>query len=105
MRDILHPDHSAVGHPDHREQNRRIMRPEGGICVAHQLAAPGITQVRQLGAERVDRRKQPVARDLDEIGRSDAHTSEFQSLMRISYAVFCLSNKKLIFNDSSFTSL
>src|SRR3546814_7403596 len=26
--------------------------------------------------------------------RSDAHTSELQSLMRISYAVFCLKNKK-----------
>src|SRR3546814_4481493 len=27
-------------------------------------------------------------------GRSDAHTSELQSLMRISYAVFCLKKKK-----------
>src|SRR3546814_10308275 len=27
-------------------------------------------------------------------GRSDEHTSELQSLMRISYAVFCLTNKK-----------
>src|SRR3546814_10477425 len=26
--------------------------------------------------------------------RSEAHTSELQSLMRISYAVFCLKNKK-----------
>src|SRR3546814_2786147 len=26
-------------------------------------------------------------------GRSEAHTSELQSLMRISYAVFCLKNK------------
>src|SRR3546814_8513914 len=50
MRDILHPDHSAVGHPDHREQNRR----------------------------------------------SEEHTSELQSLMRISYAVFCLKKKTTI---------
>src|SRR3546814_3711406 len=28
--------------------------------------------------------------------RSEEHTSELQSLMRISYAVFCLKNKKLI---------
>src|SRR3546814_8515595 len=28
------------------------------------------------------------------IGRSEEHTSELQSLMRISYAVFCLKNKK-----------
>src|SRR3546814_3165007 len=28
------------------------------------------------------------------VNRSDEHTSELQSLMRISYAVFCLKNKK-----------
>src|SRR3546814_10207997 len=28
------------------------------------------------------------------IGRSEEHTSELQSLMRISYAVFCLNKKK-----------
>src|SRR3546814_8072418 len=27
-------------------------------------------------------------------GRSEEHTSELQSLMRITYAVFCLTNKK-----------
>src|SRR3546814_3690137 len=31
---------------------------------------------------------------LDHTGRSEEHTSELQSLMRISYAVFCLKNKK-----------
>src|SRR3546814_3420642 len=30
--------------------------------------------------------------------RSEEHTSELQSLMRISYAVFCLKKKKLILN-------
>src|SRR3546814_8979046 len=30
----------------------------------------------------------------DEGGRSEEHTSELQSLMRISYAVFCLKKKK-----------
>src|SRR3546814_3848629 len=29
-----------------------------------------------------------------DIGRSEEHTSELQSLMRISYAVFCLKKKK-----------
>src|SRR3546814_1984359 len=33
---------------------------------------------------------------LDPIDRSEEHTSELQSLMRISYAVFCLKNKKYI---------
>src|SRR3546814_8102534 len=30
-----------------------------------------------------------------QIGRSEEHTSELQSLMRISYAVFCLKKKKI----------
>src|SRR3546814_2883643 len=34
---------------------------------------------------------QPIAR---QNGRSEEHTSELQSLMRISYAVFCLKKKK-----------
>src|SRR3546814_3622481 len=37
----------------------------------------------------------PAARiNLSQIGRSEEHTSELQSLMRISYALFCLKKKK-----------
>src|SRR3546814_10773742 len=32
--------------------------------------------------------------------RSEEHTSELQSLMRISYAVFCLKKKKITNNDN-----
>src|SRR3546814_4532088 len=35
-----------------------------------------------------------LSRRLQIIGRSEEHTSELQSLMRISYAVFCLKKKK-----------
>src|SRR3546814_3617898 len=35
-----------------------------------------------------------VPADLSLVGRSEEHTSELQSLMRISYAVFCLKKKK-----------
>src|SRR3546814_1666256 len=35
-------------------------------------------------------------------GRSEEHTSELQSLMRISYAVFCLKKKKLTAPTTSF---
>src|SRR3546814_1078584 len=43
--------------------------------------------------------QQPAAGVPDElrrfgVGRSEEHTSELQSLMRISYAVFCLNKKK-----------
>src|SRR3546814_1975059 len=33
------------------------------------------------------------------VGRSEEHTSELQSLMRISYAVFCLKKKKKKIQD------
>src|SRR3546814_332491 len=35
---------------------------------------------------------------VDQIGRAEEHTSELQSLMRISYAVFCLKKKKVRYN-------
>src|SRR3546814_10855756 len=38
-----------------------------------------------------------------EIGRSEEHTSELQSLMRISYAVFCLKKKTKYQNNISIT--
>src|SRR3546814_7243361 len=38
---------------------------------------------------------QAAARSHPDAGRSEEHTSELQSLMRISYAVFCLKNKIL----------
>src|SRR3546814_3702526 len=45
----------------------------------------------------------PARRDHDaEMGlrRSEEHTSELQSLMRISYAVFCLKKKKQIYTTN-----
>src|SRR3546814_6076537 len=41
----------------------------------------------------VERTPQPRNRRC-RVGRSEEHTSELQSLMRISYAVFCLKKKK-----------
>src|SRR3546814_9746518 len=40
------------------------------------------------------RRSQCGGRHAARAGRSEEHTSELQSLMRISYAVFCLKKKK-----------
>src|SRR3546814_1746731 len=41
--------------------------------------------------------KKPILKGTNETGkcRSEEHTSELQSLMRISYAVFCLKKKKI----------
>src|SRR3546814_1045999 len=36
--------------------------------------------------------------------RSEEHTSELQSLMRISYAVFCLKQKKATTNTNDYTA-
>src|SRR3546814_2123189 len=48
------------------------------------------------GARRPSVACSSVVRVRDEGCRSEEHTSELQSLMRISYAVFCLKKKKTI---------
>src|SRR3546814_6920166 len=56
------------------------------------LAKPDLDRARSAsgcGARRIVGREQPFHPD-----RSEEHTSELQSLMRISYAVFCLKKKK-----------
>src|SRR3546814_3309179 len=50
--------------------------------------------MRNIEQQREDMRVQPVGDDPLSGGRSEEHTSELQSLMRISYAVFCLKKKK-----------
>src|SRR3546814_3108438 len=49
----------------------------------HPVSTPGGTPVRPA-------RLPDIASGLLQKGRSEEHTSELQSLMRISYAVFCL---------------
>src|SRR3546814_6861656 len=70
-----------------------------GAKIAHEGIAPrAMTEQRSNRAIRVgfgDQRQRAcvkIARD----ERSEEHTSELQSLMRISYAVFCLKQKKEI---------
>src|SRR3546814_5698879 len=56
------------------------------------------------GAFRLLQRQQPQGGRIinnGSISRSEEHTSELQSLMRISYAVFCLKKKK---NHTTITS-
>src|SRR3546814_4379120 len=52
------------------------------------------TDVELIGLSRIERTQPSAAQArLDAIWRSEEHTSELQSLMRISYAVFCLKKK------------
>src|SRR3546814_6561354 len=70
-------------------------------CIGeHHRALAGAAELPQ----RLDRRRigpEAVVHDAPEVDdegvvRSEEHTSELQSLMRISYAVFCLKKKKNI---------
>src|SRR3546814_16696996 len=53
---------------------------------------PGHVQRPMLRLGRIDRRM--AHQYIHDVERSEEHTSELQSLMRISYAVFCLKKKK-----------
>src|SRR3546814_2125443 len=56
------------------------------------------TEVTQLLGEARPEWFQPLAKwdfESSKLARSEEHTSELQSLMRISYAVFCLKKKKI----------
>src|SRR3546814_8122726 len=48
--------------------------------------------VSELGSFALDRDRSLLI--VNQLARSEEHTSELQSLMRISYAVFCLKKKK-----------
>src|SRR3546814_3440529 len=52
----------------------------------------GVSQARLQRSKRRGNRPHRGSQK-DKIGRSEEHTSELQSLMRISYAVFCLKKK------------
>src|SRR3546814_2322116 len=58
-----------------------------------------------VAGRRLDRRPDAARRVVQRLvpERSEEHTSELQSLMRISYAVFCLKKKKTITNRPSRT--
>src|SRR3546814_2394410 len=53
----------------------------------------------QAGAAPADARPRATTRT-GKTSRSEEHTSELQSLMRISYAVFCLKQNNKIYNTS-----
>src|SRR3546814_7702936 len=64
-----------------------MVAPTVGVGMAqHHMAFPGTVTFRPSTLMLVIR---------DMVQRSEEHTSELQSLMRISYAVFCLKKKKI----------
>src|SRR3546814_1337229 len=65
-------------------------------CPARGVPKPAIapTPVEEAAASFLTNGYAAVAAKVRAPGRSEEHTSELQSLMRISYAVFCLKKKK-----------
>src|SRR3546814_3548652 len=83
-------------------QNARLMgmQPTGNgrrQSYAH-IPMPRMTNTVMLGG---DKDPQEILASVKKgLYRSEEHTSELQSLMRISYAVFCLKKKKKTYNKS-----
>src|SRR3546814_9567457 len=78
--------------PQRIDVARLIARDAGGVGPARRRQRPVVRErARQLLVDAVIARIETCR---DRIGRSEEHTSELQSLMRISYAVFCLKKKK-----------
>src|SRR3546814_4434946 len=76
-----------IEHPAQRLDQRRQRIGEIAIFAAPE-AVPRHMDMAAKARGRIIERGKAVAR------RSEEHTSELQSLMRISYAVFCLNKKK-----------
>src|SRR3546814_3447284 len=93
--DTLFP-YTTLFRSDLRRRDRVRLHPGGDLCAAadalstrHRgVGQPGEHQPRALARRGALPRPRPLG-----LGRSEEHTSELQSLMRISYAVFCLKKK------------
>src|SRR3546814_6027466 len=83
---------SAGGGPPHRSRHHR--RPATHRRLGALRAAGGRARADPRAAQPL--RLVGLGRDGGADPRSEEHTSELQSLMRISYAVFCLKKKKTI---------
>src|SRR3546814_2259043 len=83
---------SDVCSSDLANDDRRVSRQRGG-----QRRRSGDGRARRVARalSRIETHLAEIPRRLV-VGRSEEHTSELQSLMRISYAVFCLKKKNNI---------
>src|SRR3546814_1720981 len=82
-----------------------IERPAKNARITVYSARPGVVigkrgeDIENLKADLQRLMGVPVHVNIEEIRRSEEHTSELQSLMRISYAVFCLKKKQKNIKD------
>src|SRR3546814_3539620 len=73
------------------QSRRRWPLPRGSFLPPQRH--PGDAAAAARPAQRYRRARRPFRRGGEGAERSEEHTSELQSLMRISYAVFCLKKK------------
>src|SRR3546814_7454862 len=90
---VIYP--GLPSHPQHALAEQQMDAP-GGMITA--FLKGGLEDARRF-LERVE--LFALAESLGGVERSEEHTSELQSLMRISYAVFCLKKKH---NTTQYTS-
>src|SRR3546814_1048892 len=76
---------------DRHESDTVVRQDMGRACRDRAQRRDGPALHRPAPGERSD--QSASVRGAADGGRSEEHTSELQSLMRISYAVFCLKNK------------
>src|SRR3546814_8979194 len=92
FRSGLDEDVGFVGGRAHRAQVGEALRE---LLQRYPHRQPGhVGTEAEVRAEAEGHVRVGVPRQVDLEGRSEEHTSELQSLMRISYAVFCLKKKK-----------
>src|SRR3546814_4761487 len=86
--------HEIAGHPGELDQPDGVALEQWPDDLEHVAAGAEVTagagDHHRLHFRLVRQRPEEVP----QLGRSEEHTSELQSLMRISYAVFCLKKKK-----------
>src|SRR3546814_1326818 len=92
--DTLFPDTTLFRSDDHAFAGRcdavGAARRENGTGHAAEHDQTNACESRHENLRSAERPRAPLMKDRPDHGRSEEHTSELQSLMRISYAVFCL---------------
>src|SRR3546814_4032639 len=78
----------------HRVARARLARVPPQDAEHRQAFQPGLVELRGVARKRIQRAGFELRAQRGR--RSEEHTSELQSLMRISYAVFCLKKKIIV---------
>src|SRR3546814_3747631 len=86
--DTLFPYTTLFRSPDARQLLGRDLGRDGAVVAAVEGPGAAVVDIE------ISEGDPSVSRYVASCGRSEEHTSELQSLMRISYAVFCLKKKQ-----------